>query len=44
MPVKELYVMLKALKFSVNYSTLYILDISDVVLELRDSLDLTPAK
>lgn len=42
MPVKELYVMLKTFKFRITYSTLFIFDISDVVLELRDgSLDRT---
>lgn len=44
MPVRELYVMLKTFKFRINYSTLYIFDISDVVLEQRDSLDFSPAK
>jgi len=36
MPVKELSVMLKTLQFRINHSTLYIFDISDVVLELKD--------
>lgn len=39
MPVKELYVMFKTFRFRINYSTLYIFDLSDIVLELRDSLD-----
>ena len=44
MQVKEIYVIVKKFKFRITYSTLYIFDISDVVLELRDdSLDRTTA-
>lgn len=38
MPVKELYVTFKAFRFRMNYSTISVFDLSDVVLEERAGL------